>query len=394
MYEGKRMSGRSINYYGFEKPAYDECMDLIKETDRRHMEMLNLWFLIITCVYLYYSWQNSLGLSRNNAPMFLVFLGIELVGELLMVFAKKFVAKVPLLFVYVNTAVVLSFGILCSVSQPYMAATIYLVALVIVALSYIDVLWRVGVAMLTLTLAFLYSSYLVKPDTIYKQDIFNVVIVFVLSMFLHFLLQQARMRQFITFMESERMKHELEVKSSFDGLTQLLNRARFFSMAREVLKSEGDDFMVLGLIDLDKFKQINDTLGHQMGDKVIQTASKTILDTLSIEYGEKWSFTERAVKENLNFAGRLGGDEFVVLIRNLKTPEEVEEAFHKILKTLNDVRLEGVAGINASIGVTLLKKDDYDVDKAYSRADEALYQSKEEGRNRVTFSGEVRGAGK
>ena len=249
-------------------------------------------------------------------------------------------------------------------------------------------------ALLVLTGAFLYSSYRVKPDTIFKQDIFNVVIVFILAIILHFLLQQARMRQFITFMESERMKHELEVKSSFDGLTQLLNRARFFSMAREVLKGESDDFMVLGLIDLDKFKQINDTLGHQMGDKVIQTASKTILDTLDIEYGEKWSFTERAVKESLNFAGRLGGDEFVVLIRNLKTEDEVVEAFKKILSTLNAVRLEGVTGINASIGVTLLKKDDYDVDKAYSRADEALYRSKEEGRNRVSFSKEVEGVGK
>ena len=388
------MIGRRLNNYGFEKPAYDECKDLIKETDRRHMELLNLWFLVVACIYLYFSWQNSLGLSRNEAPWFLGFLIIEAIGQLFFFFCRKLVDRIVLVAIYLNIAVILSFGILCSVSQPYMAATIYLVALVIVALSYIDVLWRMGVALFVLTGAFLYSSYLVKPDTIFKQDIFNVVIVFILAMILHFLIQQARMRQFITFMESERMKHELEVKSSFDGLTQLLNRARFFSMAREVLKKESDDFMVLGLIDLDKFKQINDTLGHQMGDKVIQTAGKTILDTLSIDYGEKWSFTERAVKENLNFAGRLGGDEFVVFIRNLKSAEEVEEAFKKILKTLNDVRLEGVTGINASIGVTIVNRDDSDVDKAYSRADEALYQSKEEGRNRVSFSKEVKGVGK
>jgi len=388
------MLNKRINYYGFEKPAYDECLDLIRETDRRHMEMLNLWFLVITCIYLYFSWQNSLGLSRNNSPVFLIILLVEFVGEIIFFFCRKFIDKIAFVAIYITITVTLSFGIVCSVAQPYMAATIYLVALVVVALSFIDVLWRMAVSLLVLTGVFLCSSYQVKPDTIFKQDVFNVVIVFILSIILHFLLQQARMRQFITFMESERMKHELEVKSSFDGLTQLLNRARFFSMAREVLRGEGEDSMVLGIIDLDKFKQINDTLGHQMGDKVIQTASKTILDTLGIEYGEKWSFTERAVKEKLNFAGRLGGDEFVVFIRNLKTPEEVEAAFYKILKTLNDVRLEGVTGINASIGVTLLSKEDYDVDKAYSRADEALYRSKEEGRNRVSFSKEVRGAGK
>lgn len=388
------MSGRSLNYYGFEKTAYSECIDLIRETDRRHMVNLNLWFLIITGVYLYYSWQNSMGLSRTNSLGFLAFFLAELIGQVIFSLCVKPVQKFTLVFMYINAAVILTFGVLCSVSQPYMAATIYLVTLVIVALSYIDIFWRMAAFLSVLTGWFLFSSYRVKPGTIFNQDVFNVIVVFILAMMLHFLWSKARMHQFTTFMESERMKHELEVKSSFDGLTQLLNRARFFSMAREVLKTEGDDFMVLGLMDLDKFKQINDTLGHQMGDKVIQTASKTILDTLSIEYGEKWSFTERAVKENLSFAGRLGGDEFVVLVRNLKSVEEVEKTFEKILKTLNGVRLEGVNGINASIGVTIVSKDDYDVDKAYSRADEALYQSKEGGRNRVTFSKEVRGAGK
>ena len=385
------MIGRKLNFYGYEKSAYVECLDLIRGTSQKHARLLNLWFLVISCVYLYYSLHNSMGLSKTNSPMFLAFVIILAVGQLVMVLGRKIVSKVPLLFVYLNIATVLSFGILCSASQPYMAATIYLVALVIVALSYIDVLWRMSLAMLLLTGAFLYSSYLVKPGTIYKQDLFNVSIVFILSMFLHYLLQRARMQQFVTFMESERMKHELEVKSSFDGLTQLLNRARFFSMAREVMRDECDDYKVLGLLDLDKFKQINDTLGHQMGDKVIQTASKTILDTLSIDYGEKWSFTERAVKDKLSFAGRLGGDEFVVLIRNLKTEAEVEEAFKKILETLNGVRLEGVNGINASIGVTLISSEEYDVDKAYQRADEALYRSKEGGRNRISFSEEVKG---
>ena len=97
------------------------------------------------------------------------------------------------------------------------------------------------------------------------------------------------------------------------------------------------------------------------------------------------------MKDKLSFAGPLGGDEFVVLIRNLKTEAEVEEAFKKILETLNGVRLEGVNGINASIGVTLINSEEYDVDKAYQRADEALYRSKEGGRNRISFSEEVKG---
>ena len=190
---------------------------------------------------------------------------------------------------------------------------------------------------------------------------------------------------------------QAQSKANVDALTGVKNKHAYLDEEEQLdrmIEEHCAPAFAIVIMDVNDLKKINDTLGHQMGDKVIQTAAKTILETLAIDYGEKWSFTERAVKEDLSFAGRLGGDEFVVFIRNLKSAEEVEEAFKKILKTLNDVRLEGVTGINASIGVTVLGKGDFDVDKAYSRADEALYRSKEGGRNRVSFSEEVKGVGK
>ncbi len=63
----------------------------------------------------------------------------------------------------------------------------------------------------------------------------------------------------------------------------------------------------------------------------------------------------------------------------------MREAFDKLLATLNDVKLEGMEGIHASIGVTTIGNDDRDIDEAYTRADEALYRSKEAGRNRVSL---------
>ena len=381
------MKDKSFNYYGYGKSTYDDCGRLIANMNRRHMEILNVWFIIITAIYLFFSWQNSYGFSEQNAPVFLIMLIGEVIFETGLLRFRELFDRHNTISIYINIIALFAFGIICSAAQPYMAATIYLVILVLTALSYILTMLRMAVILFLACGVFLFVSYQIKPGSIFNQDVFNVLVVLLLSAVLHYTFQRARIRQFITFRQSTRMQQELEIKSSFDALTSLLNRGRFFSMAGDVLKQTRDDEVVLGLMDLDKFKQINDTLGHQMGDKVIQMAGRTILEELGIDYGEKWSFPERAVSESLNFAGRLGGDEFVVIIRNLKNEEEVREIFERMLKTLNYVKMEKLDGIHASIGVTRIGPDERDIDMAYTRADEALYSSKEAGRNQISFGG-------
>ncbi len=379
------MDNKSIDYYGYDRDTYEDCQALIANMNRRHMGILNLWFLAITAVFLYFCSQNSYGLSEMNAPLFLGFLILEAACGIIFLCVRSFSDRMNKAFVIINMSALIVFGIICSASQPYMAATIYLVMLVLVSLSYISTFFQMTLALLLGYCAFLLVSYHVKPGSIFNQDVFNATIVLLLSLVLHYTFQRARIRQFITYRQSTRMQQELEIKSSFDALTSLLNRGRFFSMAGDIIRHKTASYTLLALMDLDKFKEINDTMGHQMGDKVIQLSSETILNTLGIDYGEKWSFPERAVKERLNFAGRLGGDEFVALIIDIGSLKEAQELFSKLLHTLNDLKIEGLNGINASIGVTVIREDDRDIDSAYLRADEALYNSKESGRNQVTF---------
>lgn len=164
------------------------------------------------------------------------------------------------------------------------------------------------------------------------------------------------------------------------------------SMAGEVLRGYDGEYIVVCLMDLDGFKQINDKLGHQMGDKAIQIAGDTITKTLGIDFSEKWSFPERALKERLSFAGRLGGDEFIVLLRGKSGTEELNDQLSKLLATLNSVEFGELHGIHASIGVTEITDNDRDIDKAYHRADKALYQSKGSGKNRITFYSDTKEA--
>ena len=160
-------------------------------------------------------------------------------------------------------------------------------------------------------------------------------------------------------------------------------------MAEEVLRTIDDEYITLCLLDFDGFKEINDQLGHQMGDKAIQVAGKTILETLNIDLSERWSFPERVLKNKTSFAGRLGGDEFIAIIRGKTTQEDVVPVLQQMLATLNAVRFDNLDGIHASFGVTQISRADKDIDAAYKRADDALYKSKRAGKNQVHFSTEA-----
>lgn len=383
------MKFSDLNHYGCRKAVYDDCLDLIRETNHRHIEVLNLWFMFITAVCLVLSLQNTLGMSSVNAPLFIGLFVIGAVFQAMLTWADRLLRKHMVLATYFNILCLLAFGIVSSISRPYMAATVNLVVLVIVALSYVDRFFRMFMALIFSCGVFISSSYLVKPGSIFLQDLFNVSVVFLLSLSLHYTFQSARMRQFINFRESTRIKHRLMVSASFDALTGLLNRDSFFAMAEEVMKQEKSGLLVFGIMDLDGFGEMNDSLGHQMGDKLIQMTGQVIAESLGTDRGDRWTFPERAVREGIDFAGRLGGDEFGVILRNLPSAEEASASFDGMIKKLNEIRTEGVEGIRVSAGVAVIGKSDTDIDRVYSRADAALQSSKGSGGNCITLTGEV-----
>lgn len=380
------MDAGSFVYYGYSPETFKECRSFIQATNRKHVEIVNLWFTLVNVFFLVFSWFNMFGVNRSRIMFYAVFVGVSVVFEILLFAFRAFIDKHFTLAVYFCISMLLVYSILASNAQPYMVASMYLVLLVIAALSFIDNMLRMSLVLTAFTVVFLFESFQVKPESIAIQDTYNVIVFFTLSLVFHYSFQHARIRQFETYQKNIRIQRELEVQSSFDSLTSLLNRARFFSMASQVLRADnGDEYIAIALLDLDGFKQINDTMGHQMGDKVIQVAASKIMESIGIDLSEKWSFPERALQNDLSFAGRLGGDEFIVFIRGMKDTEEIHEVMKKLLSDLNDVRFEQLEGIRASIGVSEVGSDDRDIDKIYSRIDSGLYESKKQGKNRVTF---------
>ncbi len=377
----------SFNYYGYDKETHQECMSLIRSTNFMHAHILNIWFIGINVFFMICSYFNIFGLNRLKIWNYVAFLGIAIIMDVaILVFRRQLEGQLSFLLVYLNILVLMVYSIVISMGQPYLAATMFLVLVVLIALAYIDSMVKMTLTLVLYSGIFIYTSFRFKPESVAYQDLYNIIIFLTLALVLHYTFQRARMHQYVTYQNNIRIQRELEVRSSFDALTSLLNRGRFFSMAGEVLRSSHDDeYIAICLLDLDGFKQINDKLGHQMGDKAIQLAGNTITETLNIDLSEKWNFTEKAVAEKLSFAGRLGGDEFITLLRGKSGRAEVTELLEKMLNDLNDVRFEALQGINASFGVTEIGSDDRDIDNAYNRADAALYESKRSGKNRITF---------
>jgi diguanylate cyclase (GGDEF)-like protein len=160
-----------------------------------------------------------------------------------------------------------------------------------------------------------------------------------------------------------------EAQASTDALTGLPNR-RYFDefcglLARR--RRSGDAVGVL-MIDIDKFKVLNDTHGHATGDEVLRAVGSAIVS---------------AVRED-DVPARYGGEEFVVLLRN-PTSEvalDVGERVRASVAGLDLGRL-GVAGVSVSVGVAVAHEADQSIDDLIEQADRALYRAKRAGRDRV-----------
>ncbi|WP_235585277.1 PAS domain S-box protein [Thiomicrospira sp. XS5] len=168
-------------------------------------------------------------------------------------------------------------------------------------------------------------------------------------------------------------QQQLEHIAHYDVLTQLPNRtllADRLSQAMFIINRRGGYLAVL-FIDLDQFKAINDSFGHDIGDDLLVEVSKRMRSALREE----------------DTLSRIGGDEFVAVLANLESLKDCEEILERLLKAASDpVHVQGhTLTVSASIGVTFYPEDQGDPDQLMRHADQAMYQAKQEGKNRYHY---------
>lgn len=187
-------------------------------------------------------------------------------------------------------------------------------------------------------------------------------------------LQATNLNLMMQIEERRKAETQLYHDAHHDALTQLPNRAMFSDRLtyalRHIKRHPNNRFAVL-FIDLDRFKMINDTLGHLAGDKfLIEIAARLKV----------------CVRDN-DILARLGGDEFVVLLDSLQSQEDVEEIASRIISAIaKPFDLDGHSLYsNASIGIALCTNQYKDANEILRDADAAMYQAKSLGRGRYVF---------
>jgi diguanylate cyclase (GGDEF)-like protein/PAS domain S-box-containing protein len=173
--------------------------------------------------------------------------------------------------------------------------------------------------------------------------------------------------------ERKQSEEKIQYLATHDTLTGLPNRSMFSQLLNYAIKTAHRYQRQLAVLflDLDRFKIINDTMGHDAGDQLLQEIAARLKQSL----------------RTVDVVGRLGGDEFVILIEEVSDSNQVATVAHKILTSvIKPITLMGQESrITVSIGISMYPKDAQDEQSLMKNADIAMYLAKEEGKNNYQF---------
>lgn len=181
-------------------------------------------------------------------------------------------------------------------------------------------------------------------------------------------------------------QQQIQKLSFFDQLTGLANRVMLSETLETSLSANqayGDNLLAVLVLDLDRFKGINDTLGHYAGDRLL----KAVADRISSCIKDPGPFGQTSSGSKHHFLSRLGGDEFAILLPQLKSPDAVSRIARHINEHLARPFIVDDTEVfaSASIGISIAPLDGNNAEELLKQADVAMYHAKEKGKNNFQF---------
>lgn len=182
-----------------------------------------------------------------------------------------------------------------------------------------------------------------------------------------------RVALFSDITEKKETEKLIWIQANFDPLTQLPNRNMFMDRLEQDIKAaiRSEKLLALIYLDLDHFKEVNDTLGHDKGDALLCEAAKRLTTCM----------------RDSDTVARLGGDEFIVILSDLDKTYNIDRVAQNIIQQLSQVYILGnkQAYVSASLGIALYPNDADNSEGLIKHADQAMYLSKELGRGRFSY---------
>jgi len=347
---------RRWDVYGYDLDVFDKYRDAVRRSNQSAVRVFSV-LAIVSALSI-----SVFGLLTKQPPEGAVFCVLQLVAGIfgaVMAFREKCSRGILLLAGYLLTASTYALSIYGV--YAFESTAFWVGSLVVVACYLYDYAWRIGALQVASYLALL-LLWSVTGVNVQSQDKLFAFFYLVLSLVTFYMLNRTR-TSLIMGRETTREASETDL------LTGLTARIAAQQEIEEHLKT--DDHGVMMLMDLDRFKSVNDRLGHQMGDKVLVDVAADMKNMF----------------RNSDVLSRLGGDEFVVY---LKSVPEKDWALQRAEQVVREVRRwvgNGTTNIQvtASVGIVMTDMVARNYDDLYRAADIAMYTAKHEGGNKALF---------
>ena len=339
-------------YCGIEKDEYNAVKKDAYISNFQIWKILNI-FISVVFVFLFISslFNNML---RANMVFYLIGMIYSLLVSLLFFILKK-ESIIAQLLIYLSITMLFVFGCLITQNKPTVPATTFIVFLLITPMFMIDKPYFMTIELLAASTIFCIWMYNVKPYEVWQYDLINIITYTIIGIFIHIVSASIRIKEFV-------LKREINIQKDIDDLTGLKNKGALTREINEYLDNNSKNKGILLLLDIDHFKKINDTYGHDYGDEIIKQLGKYL--------GKLFT--------NGEVVGRFGGDEFLIFIKDTDSNEFAESVAKVIISdTTDNIKLPSKDQLfSVSIGIAIYHGIENNYSEIFKKADVALYKTK------------------
>lgn len=351
---------KSFLYWGVDEATYNRTKDLAKNENYHNFlflcEVGGFVLSIMTLVSLIPRLDEYLGEYRH---VFVTFTAMFILLAAVFKFYAKKHKKVLMPLCYITSVIVLALSIVLGpVLDSETLSMTFFILLFIIALLLVDLPVRIGILFCLAGMVFCLVVVVNKEKMLAVHDLVNCAVFLPVSLIIVMQVEKRKFRQF-------QLQRQIEGERDTDGLTTLLTRDAGQRTIEKLLKDGSVKKASLVMMDLDNFKDINDTYGHPAGDVVLGTVGGVL----------EGSFRETDVLV------RFGGDEFMLFLPDISEKEDVEKCIEKIRTHLTDVSTIPKHEQTASFGVAFYPEHGKTFEELFTQADKALYAAKWRGKD-------------
>ena len=337
---------------GIEKNKYDELKSDVYISNYRVWRKLHYLMAAVFGLLFFSSLFNEF--MSVNTVFYLVALIYSLIAIVLFFFVEKDSLTAQII-IYISISFLLLFGCFITQNKPDLPAATFVVFLLITPMFVIDRAFFMALELITASVLFLIWMHAIKPFPIWQLDVLNCVTYTIVGIVLNIIASSIRIKEFV-------LTREINIQKDTDDMTGLCNKGSLTRKINEYLEDGNNEKGIMFLLDVDHFKEINDTYGHDIGDDVIEQ--------LGVFLGERFKDEE--------IVGRFGGDEFILFVKDTKEPEIANKIATDIYTGASEfVTLpDEDRKICISIGIAIYEGNENNYSEIFKKADIALYRAK------------------